>query len=111
MFDQEWYIFHTFAQRWHFEWNHVQAEEEISAEGPLLNFLNESFVSSRNHAHVHVDWRVAANWLEPLFLQNAQNLCLDVGAHVRHFIEKERRAVREFELALLRSSRARERSF
>ena len=105
MVGQYRHIFEPLAQWRHFKRNHVQAKEQIGAESSLFDLIFESLVRRGDHSHVYTDRRVAADRFEPLLFQNAQHFRLRVRTHVRDFIEKERRAIRQFELAFLRRGR------
>ena len=90
--------------------NHGEAEVQVLAEMPLLDFLLEVLVGRRDHADVDLDRPRRAEALDLAFLQHAQHLGLRLGAHVADFVEEDRAAVGLLELADLLLGRARERS-
>ena len=109
--DKQRHVFETLAQRWQLKRNHVQTIKQVSAKVSVLDLDVETFVCRGDEAYVHRDRRPASDRLKALLFEDAQHLRLHLRTHVAHFIEKDRRAVRKFKLALLRSSRACERSF
>src|SRR5581483_8815382 len=83
---------------------------EVLAEFPLLHRLLEVVVRRGEEPHVDLDRVVAADALELLLLDRAQELRLRLERHVAHLVEEERPAVRRLELALASGDRARERA-
>src|SRR5689334_2992503 len=57
----------------------------------------EVAVGGRDDAHVHFDRRRAAHALEFLLLEDAQQLGLQVEAHLGDFVEEKRTAFRDYE--------------
>ena len=78
-----------------------------SRKRPCANLLGEILVGGGEHARVHADARGAAHRLHHLLLQHAQHLGLRLQAHVGDFVEEDRAAVRQLELAAAVGDRAR----
>ena len=99
-------IFAPFAQRRNPQFNHLDAVVEIFAEAPRIDHRFEILVGGRDDAHVDRQRLVAADALEALLLDGAQQLGLRLQAHVADLVEKQRAAVGRFELALAPRHRA-----
>ena len=87
------------AQRRHEDRNDVQAEVEILAEAAAADLAGQFLVGRRQHADVDPDARRAADRLDHLLLQRAQDLRLRLQAHVANLVEEQRAAVGQLELA------------
>ena len=79
--------------------HHLEAEEQVAAERPGPDRLLQRPVGRRHHAHVHLDRRVAADPLERVALQHAQELRLRGRGHLADLVEEDRAAVGRLELA------------
>src|SRR5215472_15434588 len=95
--DQLGNVRRTFAQRRHRQRNDVEPIKKIRSEMTGFHRLLEVSVRGRNDAHVHASRAVAANWLELMFLQYAQQLDLCVGWQFADFVEEDGPAVCELE--------------
>src|SRR5438045_9592187 len=71
----------------------AEAEEQIASKPAGFCFCREISVRRRNDANVDLDRRRAADALELLFLQDAQELRLEIEAHLRDLIKEQRSAV------------------
>lgn len=89
--------------------DHVQPVIEIVAEGALLHHGRQVLVGGRHHADVHLDLLAAAHTLELPFLQNAQQLDLQVRRQLGDFVQKKRAAVGLLKTAPAHGHRAGER--
>src|SRR5213079_3622399 len=67
-------------------------------------------IRCRDHADVDLDRLAAGDALEPLVLEDAQDLGLELERHVADLVEEQRAAVGELELAFLLLGRAGERA-
>ena len=79
----------------------VEAIEEVRTKSARLDLLFEGLVGGRDHAHVDLDRRAAADAFELTLLQHPQQLRLHRGRHVADLVEKQRAAMRALELARL----------
>ena len=59
----------------------------------------EVAIGGRDHAHAHANDLLAAHAVEFAFLQHAQQLGLRRAVQVAHFVQENRAAVGQFELA------------
>ena len=100
----------AFAQRRHDDRNHVQAIEEIFLKLSRVHELTQVAVGGRDHAHVHALGAFRAERFDFALLQDAQELGLQADAHRANFVEEDRAAVGQRELAFLRGGRIRERA-
>ena len=80
---------------------------EILAELPRRHRRLQVPVRRRDDAHVDLQRRRAADALEPLLLERAQNLRLQRQRQIADFVEEQRAAVRQLELAGLARRRRR----
>ena len=86
------------------EWRHmdrhdVEPVEQVLAKPALLDFRAEILVRGRDDAHVHRQCLAGSDAGDHAFLQGAQHLRLRRQAHIADFVEKQRAAVRQLELA------------
>src|ERR1043166_1493980 len=83
---------------------------EILPESAVADLLFE--VAMRGHHHAHIDSNAtgAAQTLDLALLQHSQQFRLHHAVHVADLVQKQRPAVRLFELAQVTRSRARKRS-
>src|SRR5262245_1499168 len=88
------------AERRHFDRDHVEPVEQVLAEALLPDRQLQLLMRGRDHAHVHLDRVRGADRLEGAVLEHAQQLHLQVGAHVADLVQEERPTVREREAAL-----------
>src|SRR6185436_17184045 len=96
----------TIAQRRNDDRKHRQPEIQILAVLPRRHGGLQVPVRRRHHAHVDVQRRRAADALERLLLERAQDLRLQRQRQIADFIEEQRAAVRELELPRLALRRA-----
>ena len=87
------------AQGRHGNRHHVEAVIEVLAEAPLFDQLRQVVVGRRQDADPCADLLVAAEALETLLLQDAEDFGLKRRGHVADFIEEEGPAVGLLELA------------
>src|SRR5207237_9898239 len=99
-------VFSAFAQRCNVHRYYAQAIEEIGAKISLGDLFFQGAMRGADDAHVDGDRFVATQSFDSSLFECAQQLCLDVGAHVADFVEEERAAVclLEFSLASSRST-------
>ena len=89
---------------------HRQPEVEVLAELARRDRGLQVAVRRRDDAHVDVQRHRAADALEPLLLERAQDLRLQRQRQLADLVEEQRAAVRELELARLARRRAGERA-
>lgn len=87
------------AKRRHHVGKDVQAVKQVRPERPLLDHLAEVPIGRHDDADIHPDRPVAADALEFLLLQHAQELYLDVERQLADLIEKERSSIGQLEAA------------
>jgi hypothetical protein len=104
--DEERDVLAALVQRRDLDLDHAQAIVQILAEAAAGHGGLEVVVGRRDQTDVDADRLVAADALEFLFLDRAQELRLGLERHVADLVEEERAAVRGLELAL-RAVRAR----
>ena len=78
---------------------HRQAEVEILAEPPRRDRRAQLAVGRRDEPHVDLHQRGAADALEPLLLERAQDLGLQRQRQLANLVEEQRAAMRHLELA------------
>ena len=88
-------VLRALPQRRHFDRDHVQAKEEVLAEALLADGLLEVLVGGSDHPNVGLQGLRRADGLEGLFLEDAQQLHLEIRAHVADFVEEDRAPVRD----------------
>ena len=94
-------------QRRHLDREHAEPVEQIEPEPAVGDLLLQIAIGRRQHADVHPPGRVVADALELAFLQDAQQLRLEIQRDLADLVEKQRAAVRPAGTA--RSGRARRR--
>ena len=87
------------AQRRHLDRDDVEPVEQVLAELALLHHLAQVAVGRGDDAHVHAQRAGAAEPLELVLLEHAQDLRLRARAHVADFVEEQRAAVGLLEAA------------
>jgi hypothetical protein len=87
------------AQRRHLDRNDVQAVVEVLAELARLHHRRQIAVGRRDQPHVDAQRARAAEPLELVLLEHAQDLGLRARAHVADFVEEQRAAVGLLEAA------------
>src|SRR2546430_13893439 len=98
------------AERRDLDVNHVEPVVEVFAEAAGLHLLDESLVRRRDDAHVDVDQFVTADPPELAALEDAEELHLEVLAHLADLVEEQRAAVGDLEQTLVVRVRAGERT-
>ena len=99
------------AQRRNRDRKHRQAEIEILAELPRRDLRAQVAVGRGDDAHVHLQQRGAADALEALFFERAEDLRLQVQRQIADFVEEQGAAVRQLEFSGLARAGAGERAF
>ena len=98
------------AQRWNRDREHREPEEQIFAEPPRGNGGAQPAIGRRDEPDIDLHRRRAADPLEPLLLERAQNFGLQRQRQIADLVEKERSPVRHLELAGLPGHGAGERA-
>ncbi|OIQ81810.1 hypothetical protein GALL_364250 [mine drainage metagenome] len=88
----------------------MQPVEQVFAKPPELDLLFEVAVGGRDDARRGLDRLRAPDPFETPLLQDTQDLDLQGGTHLGDLVEKQRAPSRQFEAALARALRARERA-
>src|SRR5467141_1239162 len=94
------------AQRWHIYREYIETIVKILAQAARLHRLLNFHVGRSQDAHVDVDQTAAAEPGVLVVLENVQQLGLQVGAHLRNFIEEDRALVGEFKFSRFRTNGA-----
>ena len=97
------------AKRRHADLDDLQPVVEILAELAGPDHRRQVAIGGRDDAHVDLHRPVAAELRERPILQHVQELGLEADGHLADFVEQDRAAARELELADARRLRARER--
>ena len=103
-------VFGPLAERGHDDLQHVQPEVQVAAERAFGHVLFQVAVRGGDHAHVDLDRVAAADALERMAFQHAEELGLRAWAHLADFVEHQRALVGRLELADLALGRAGERA-
>ena len=99
--DQQRYVLNPLPQRRELYRNHAQAVVEVLAELPFADPALEVRVGRRHHPEVDLLRRGAAYLLDDPFLQDAQQLGLQLQREVPHLVQEDGPAVGQLELPLL----------
>src|SRR5437762_14373670 len=98
----EWqHVFAPVAQRWQLNRYHGQAVIEIFAKCSLTHGLFQIDVGSRDDAHVDATRSSVAQRGELALLNHTEQTHLSLGRNVANFIQENRPAVGNFEIAFL----------
>ncbi len=87
------------AQRGHAQVHHIQAIEQVFAEGAVLDGFRQVAVGGGNDADVDLDRLGAANAVDLAFLNGAQELGLQARIHLADFVQQQGAAIGFLELA------------
>ena len=101
----------AFAQRRNAQGEDGEAVVEVLAKAPGGDFRGQVAVGGGEDAHVEGNRFAAAEALDFLFLQHAQELGLQRERHLGDFVEQQRAVLRLLELAGLGGARAGEGAF
>ena len=85
----------------------IQSVEQVFPEQLRSDGFFDVLVRCRDHPHIDLDRLAAADALDHLFLQHAQQFCLERQVHVADLVEENRALVRQFEFAELSVRRLR----
>ena len=88
-----------FAQRRHRQGQHVQPVEQILAKPALGDGLAQAHIGRGDDADIQADGFAAADAADLAFLQEAQQVALQVDRHVADFVQEQRAAVGILDLA------------
>ena len=100
MFDQQRDVVAAFAQRWYEDLDARQPVKQVRAEFSMTHRLFKVTIRRGDNAHIHFDGPAAANRLELLLLQYAQQFHLRFRRQFADFIEENCSVVGEFETAV-----------
>ena len=104
-------VFLVFAQGGDMDGNDVEAEEKVLAEFLAFDAFFQTAVGGGDDADVHLDGAVAAHALQFAFLQDAQELGLDLRGNLADFVQEDGAAVGQFKAAFALGEGAGERAF
>ena len=96
MADKTWNVVGSLAQGGQQEREDIESIIKVAAESAVGGHLCQIAVRRRDETHVDLDRLVAAETLEFLFLQHAQQLGLQLQGNVTHLVEKKCPAVGQF---------------
>ena len=99
--DKERDIFRSFPERGKLDRHHVQPVKEVFPKFLLAHLFFQVLVGGRHDPDIHGDVLIAAGPGYLLFLQDPQDLGLQVEGHVADLVEKDGAAIGLFELAQL----------
>ncbi len=94
---QQLHVAASLTQRRHVDRKHGQAVQEILAKQAVLNRLQGAAVGRRDDAHIGGELGARPDAVELAHLQDAQQPCLHIERHFRHFVEQQRPALGAFE--------------
>ncbi len=98
-------------KRGHAERYDIEAVEKILAKAALLDFFFQIAIGRGDQADVQLDGARSAHALEFTLLQHAQQLGLQQGRQLADFVQENRAALGDFELAFFLGDGAGERAF
>src|SRR5271168_339066 len=105
MFNQRRNVLTTRPQRGQWDRKYIQSVVEVTTKFVALHHFNQISVGRRHEAHVYLVSAPAAQALELLLLQDAQQFGLQRQRNVTHLVEKQGALVSQFETSdLLRDS-------
>jgi hypothetical protein len=88
MGQQVGHVLGALAQGRHHHGQHVEPVEQVLAEGALADGLAQVLVGGRDDAHVHLAGHVAAQGLDLVVLEHAQQRGLEVRGHVADLVQE-----------------------
>ena len=89
----------------------ADTEIQVLAELTVFNGELQIFVGRGDHAHIHIDQGFPPQAVELLFLQNPQELGLELDGHFTNFIQEDGAAVGLLKQAFVLFEGACERPF
>ena len=99
-------VFFPLPKRRNIERNHIETVKQVLAEITPGDFFFQILVRGRDDAGINRDRLISSYRREALFIQGAQHLRLRLEAHIPHFVEKKRPAVRLLKFAFFIAGRA-----
>src|SRR6202007_139416 len=90
VFDKQWNVVHSLAQRRNGDRKHVQPEKQVLAESSSRNRGRQVAIGCCDHPNIHGDRMVTSHALKFLFLQYPQERDLRFYGEITDFIQKER---------------------
>ncbi len=87
----------AFAQGWHVDGEHIQPIVEIAAEGFFFDRTFQVFIGGSNDPHIGLDGPLAADALELFFLEDPQQVGLDVQPDGPDLVQEQGALVGQFE--------------
>ncbi len=107
---QQSQVFGALAQRRNRNWKHVQAIIQILPELVLRHHLSQVVMGCRDQPHVGANRLPAAQALEFMFLQHAQQLRLQLRGNIADLVQEQRAPVGRFKTAKPLRNRTGERA-
>ena len=86
-------VFPALLQRGQVDVEDVQAEVEVLAEAPRLDLVLEIPVRGADHPDIHHDLALPTEAAQPLLLEHAEELGLQLDGNLSHLVEEQRAAV------------------
>ena len=88
-------VFPALLQRGQVDVEDVQAEVEVLAEAPRLDLVLEIPVRGADHPDIHHDLALPTEAAQPLLLEHAEELGLQLDGNLSHLVEEQRAAIRQ----------------
>src|ERR1019366_1985840 len=104
-------VVRALPQRWHFRRNNVEPKIQVFAKAALGDALFEIAAGGGNDADLGLTGDILAHPLVFTFLQQPQQLGLDLHRQVSNLVEKKRPARGDFDFAPMVTQGAREPYF
>src|SRR5207237_1700267 len=99
MIYQQWDVFRAFPQGWNVNRKNIQAVKQIFAKFPLLNHVMKFAIGGRDQACIGSQRARASQAFELPFLEQTQQLGLQLEWNIPDLVEEYRAAVRQLEAA------------
>src|ERR1700757_5009231 len=110
MSHEPWDVVRPLAQRGQQDWEYIEAIVKISAKHAVGHHLGQIAVRCSHEADINPQSLRAAQSLELLFLQHAEQLWLQLGRDVAHLVKEKRSSMRQLEAPNLLTDGPSERS-
>src|SRR3954452_21172983 len=90
-------IFFTLSERSNIDRDYVQSVVQVFAKSPLLQSFSQVHIRSGHDSNVNIAGKIRPEPLKLLFLENPEQLHLNVGGHIANLVEENGAPVRLFE--------------
>src|SRR5215470_1735177 len=99
MYCQERYVLTALSERRQFYWVNIEPVEKVAPKTPSAHRFFQIYVRRGDHAHIGLDYFIAANARELPILQHTQQPDLRRQCHLAYLVEKKRAAVGFFKFS------------